>query len=131
MKIGLLEDDTPIQEMLTLVFQSEGYIITIYHTASDCLDALLKAGQEQGLPIDLLIVDWRLGGSVPGTEVICALRAKPLFASLPIILTTAATIHNMGELEDLDVALLQKPFAVDEIVNLTKRLVQPGAMGFG
>ncbi len=130
MKIGLLEDDTAIQEMLTLVFQSEGYIITTYPTAKDCLDALLKPGQEQSLPIDLLIVDWRLDGSVPGTEVIYTLRAKPLFASLPIILTTAATIHNIGELEGLDVALLQKPFAVDEIVNLTKRLVQPGAMGF-
>jgi CheY-like chemotaxis protein len=129
MKIGLLEDDIAIQEMLTLVFQGEGYAITIYPTAKDCLDALLQS--EQGLPIDLLIVDWRLAGSVPGTEVIRILRDNPLFAALPIILTTAATIHDTEELQDLHVALLQKPFAVDEIVNLTKRLAQPGTLADG
>lgn len=129
MKIGLLEDDIAIQEMLTLVFQGEGYGITIYPTAKDCLDALLQS--EQGLPIDLLIVDWRLAGSVPGTEVIRILRDNPLFVALPIILTTAATIHDTEELQDLHVALLQKPFAVDEIVNLTKRLAQPGSLADG
>jgi two-component system, chemotaxis family, chemotaxis protein CheY len=131
MKIGLLEDDIAIQEMLTLVFQGEGYAITIYPTAKGCLDALLQPEQEQGLSIDLLIVDWRLAGSVPGTEVIRILRDNPLFAALPIILTTAATIHDTEELQDLHVALLQKPFAVDEIVNLTKRLVQPGTLADG
>jgi DNA-binding response OmpR family regulator len=131
MKIGLLEDDIAIQEMLTLVFQSEGYVITIYPTAKDCLDALLQPGLEQGLPIDLLIVDWRLAGSAPGTEVIRTLRDNPLFATIPIILTTAATIQNTEELQYLHVALLQKPFAVDEIVNLTKSLVQPGTLAEG
>lgn len=131
MKIGLLEDDIAIQEMLTLVFQGEGYAITIYPTAKDCLDALLQPEQEQGLPIDLLIVDWRLAGSVPGTEVIRILRDNPLFVALPIILTTAATIHDTEELQDLHVALLQKPFAVDEIVSLTKRLAQSGSLADG
>jgi two-component system chemotaxis response regulator CheY len=131
MKIGLLEDDSAIQEMLSLVFQSEGDIITIYPTAKDCLEALLTLGQEQVLPIDLLIVDWRLAGSVPGTEVIRTLRDNPLFAALPIILTTAATIHNTEELQDLQVTLLQKPFAVDEIVNLTKSLVKPVTLADG
>jgi two-component system chemotaxis response regulator CheY len=134
MKIGLLEDDSAIQEMLSLVFQSEGDIITIYPTAKDCLEALLTLGQEQVLPIDLLIVDWRLAGSVPGTEVIRTLRNNPLFAALPIILTTAATIHNTEELQDLHdlrVTLLQKPFAVDEIVNLTKSLAKPVTLADG
>jgi two-component system, chemotaxis family, chemotaxis protein CheY len=126
MKIGLLEDDSAIQEMLILVFQSEGDFVTIYPTAKDCLEALLQPGREQVLPIDLLIVDWRLAGSVPGTEVIRTLRENPLFDTLPIILTTAATIDSTDELHDLHVALLQKPFAVDEIVNLSKSLVKPG-----
>jgi DNA-binding response OmpR family regulator len=131
MKIGLLEDDSAIQEMLSLVFQSEGDIITIYPTAKDCLEALLTLGPEQVLPIDLLIVDWRLAGSVPGTEVIRTLRDNPLFAALPIILTTAATIHNTEELQDLQATLLQKPFAVDEIVNLTKSLARPVTLADG
>ena len=129
MKIGLLEDDSAIQEMLSLVLQDEGYAVTIYPTAEECLNDLIKPGQElKSLPIDLLIVDWRLAGSVPGTEVIRLLRSKPSFDLLPIILTSAATFHNTNELYDLHVSLLEKPFAVDEIVDLIKNLVQPGAV---
>ena len=129
MKIGLLEDDSAIQEMLSLVLQDEGYAVTIYPTAEECLNDLIKPGREQkNLPINLLIVDWRLVGSVPGTEVIRTLRGKSSFASLPIILTTAATFHNTDELYDLQVSLLEKPFAVDEIVNLIKNLTQPGTL---
>lgn len=127
MRIGLLEDDNAIQEMLSLVLQDEGYLVSIYLTAEECLNALINPTQSQASsPIDLLIVDWRLAGSVPGTEVIRALRSNPSFDSLPIILTTAATFHNTDELRDLHIALLEKPFAVDEIVNLVKGLVLPG-----
>lgn len=124
MQIGLLEDDTAIQEMLRLVLQDAGYIVNSYPTADDCLQALFVGVQEQkASPIDLLIVDWRLSGSIPGTDVIRALRASETYRSLPIILTTAATFPNDDELRDLHVALLEKPFAVDDVVNLIKSLV--------
>ena len=86
--------------------------------------SLNRGTNQQILPIDLLIVDWRLAGSVPGTEVIRTLRSQPSFDGLPIILTTAATFHNTNELHDLHVSLLEKPFAVDEIINLIKKLIQ-------
>ena len=124
MQIGLLEDDTAIQEMLLLVLQDAGYNVNSYPTADDCLDALFNGTQGQKTPpIDLLIVDWRLSGSIPGTEVIRTLRANEAYSSLPIILTTAATFPNDDELRDMHVALLEKPFAVDDIVNLIKSMV--------
>jgi two-component system, chemotaxis family, chemotaxis protein CheY len=128
MHIGLLEDDTAIQEMLRLVIQDEGYTATVYPTADACLHALFASTQQQAArPIDLLIVDWRLTGSVPGTEVIRRLRGNPSFRSLPIILTTAATFSNIDGLDDLHVSLLEKPFAVDEVVAMIKNLAQPGS----
>ncbi|HLJ33920.1 MAG TPA: response regulator [Ktedonobacteraceae bacterium] len=124
MQIGLLEDDTAIQEMLLLVLEDAGYSVHSYPTADACLDALFNGTQGQNTsPIDLLIVDWRLSGSIPGTEVIRTLRANETYSSLPIILTTAATFPNDDELRDMHVALLEKPFAVDDIVNLIKNLV--------
>ncbi len=124
MQIGLLEDDTAIQEMLRLVLQDAGYVVNSYPTADDCLQALFTEAQKQkASPIDLLIVDWRLSGSIPGTEVIRALRANEIYSSLPIILTTAATFPNNDELRDMRVALLEKPFAVDDVVNLIKSLL--------
>ncbi len=125
MNIGLLEDDTAIQEMLSLVLQEEGHTATVYPTANECLKALFALQQEPAsLPIDLLIVDWRLPGSVPGTEVIHKLRNSPTFNSLPIILTTAAAFNNIDELDNLHVALLEKPFAIDDVVNMINQLVQ-------
>lgn len=122
MYIGLLEDDKAIQEMLRLVLQDEGYTVTLFANAEECLSTLLPAEQEQ--PLDLLIVDWRLSGSAPGTEVIRTLRGNTSYQTLPIILTTAATFNNKEELEDLRVTLLEKPFAVDEISHLIKSMVQ-------
>jgi DNA-binding response OmpR family regulator len=124
MQIGLLEDDAAIQEMLRLVLEEEGYTVTVYPNADACLNALLGTSPEQTKkPIDLLIVDWRLAGSVPGTEVIRKLRSDPSFDSLPIILTTAAAFNDTDELQNLQVSLLEKPFAVDDVVALIKKLV--------
>ncbi len=127
MRIGLLEDDTAIQEMLRLVLQGEGHTVVIYANADACLNALFAASQQEAaIPIDLLIVDWRLSGSTPGTGVIRKLRANPVFDALPIILTTAVAVNDMAELQPLKVVLLEKPFAVDEVVQLVTRLVRPG-----
>ena len=126
MDIGLLEDDAAIQEMLRLVLEDEGYAVTIYPTADACLNALLApAAEQKDKPIDLLIVDWRLSGSAPGTEVIRKLRSNDSFDSLPIILTTAATFDNIKELQDLHVTLLEKPFSVDEIARLIENISHP------
>ena len=123
MNIGLLEDDAAIQEMLRLVLQDEGYTVIIYSTADECLQALLEQQQEPATsPIDLLIVDWRLSGSVSGIEVIRRLRNTLIYTSLPIILTTAAAFNDTDELKALHISLLEKPFAIDDMVDLIKQL---------
>jgi two-component system, chemotaxis family, chemotaxis protein CheY len=127
MYVGLLEDDAAIQEMLLLVLQDEGYEVTTYQDAEECIEALTKGAQDPSLalPVDLMIVDWRLSGLISGTEVIQQLRNQPRLNSLPIILTTAATFSDTSVLQNLQVALLEKPFSVDEMAALVKRLIQP------
>jgi two-component system chemotaxis response regulator CheY len=126
MHVGLLEDDISIQEMLLLVFQDEGYTVTNYPDAEGCLEVLKRAG-ENGVPVpvDLMVVDWRLSGLMTGTEVIQQIRNNPYLNTLPIILTTAATFNDMTALQDLQVSLLQKPFAVDDMITLINNLTQP------
>lgn len=119
MRVGLLEDDVAIQEMLLLVLQDEGHNVLSFSTAEDCLEAFNAPEQ---LPVDLMIVDWRLGGSTFGTEVIRQIRNDPRFQSLPIILTTAASLQDNEELQNFQVALLEKPFSVDEMISLIKEL---------
>jgi two-component system, chemotaxis family, chemotaxis protein CheY len=123
MRVGLLEDDTAIQEMLLLVLQDEGYEVTTYQDAGECIEAL--TGQASFVPVDLMIVDWRLNGPLSGIEVIQTVRAHPRLSLLPIILTTAATFSDTTILQDLQVALLEKPFSVDAMIALVKQLIQP------
>jgi CheY-like chemotaxis protein len=121
--IGLLEDDLAIQELLRLVFESEGHEVAIYMNAEECL-ADLRVDQPQAgafLP-DLLIVDLHLSTSLPGTVVVERMRANLRLASLPVILMTASTFFDRQELARLNVVLLTKPFDIDEVMKLVNRL---------
>ena len=127
MKVGLLEDDVAIQEMLLLVLQDENYSVTIYPTPEECLKALLD-NDHKPPPIDLLIVDLRLSRAISGTEVIQQLRESSKLSSLPIILTTASTFTNIEELQRLNITWVEKPFDVDEIVKVIRDLTQPPSL---
>jgi two-component system chemotaxis response regulator CheY len=123
MKIGLLEDDVAIQEMLRLLLEDEHYSVAIYPSADACLNALLAEEQKQlPVPIDLLIVDLRLPRAVSGIEVIRQIRSDPRLSSLPIILTTAASFTDIEDLSDLHVNFLEKPFDVDNLVKMIEEL---------
>lgn len=123
MLIGLLEDDVAIQEMLLLVLKDEGYEVLVYPTADACLESLGTAGQNSP-SIDLLIIDWRLQGSISGTEVIRQIREQSSLNGLPIILTTAATFNDTQTLQNLHVSFLEKPFEVDQMVSQIHDLLQ-------
>ena len=128
MHVGLLEDDVAIQEMLLLVLEDEGYTVTNYPDARECLRALTPITARAQSPIELLIIDWRLGGDTSGTEVIQQIRRNPVLNTLPIILTTAATFNDLEALRHLQVSLLEKPFSVDDMALLIKNLTQTNSV---
>ncbi len=125
MRVGLLEDEVAIQEMLLLMLQDEGYTVINFPDAEECL-AILSDAVQQGtsLPVDLMIIDWRLTGFISGVEVIRHIQKVLHLDSLPIILTTAAAVGgDTEELQDVHVALIEKPFAIDELITLIKTLL--------
>ena len=125
MIIGLLEDDLAIQEMLRLVLQSEGYEVTIYANAEECLNDLRVDDSQPGpFSPDLLIIDLRLPKSTSGTAVIEQIRRNPRLATLPVILMTAATLSDLRDLERLRVRLLTKPFDIDEVIAVVGGLIK-------
>lgn len=126
MRVGLLEDDIAIQEMVMLVLQDEGYDVIAYPDAESCLETLQVDVPTPDTPlVDVMIVDWRLNGTMSGIEVIQRIRSTSHLANLPIILTTAATFTDIEALRDLHVSLLEKPFSVDEIISLIKQVTGP------
>src|SRR5437660_12049428 len=124
MRVGLLEDEVAIQEMLLLMLQDEGYTVINFPDAEACLAILDDAVQQATpLPVDLMIIDWRLSGSISGVEVIRHIQNVFHLNSLPIILTTAAAITNTEELQDIYATLIEKPFAIDEMITLIKTML--------
>jgi two-component system chemotaxis response regulator CheY len=123
MRIGVLEDDAAIQEMLQLVLQDEGYSVVNFLDADACLAAFGLDELDAVAAADLMIIDWRLNGPISGIEVIHKIRSQSRFAALPIILTTAATYVDPDELQQMHVSLLEKPFAVDDMISLIKDLI--------
>src|SRR5579885_650658 len=121
LRIGLLEDDLAIQEMLRLLLESEGYEVIVYPGAQACLEDLCKPGTEAPRP-DLLLLDLRLAKSASGLAVIEQIRLTPHLESLPIILMTASATLDRQELERLRAILLRKPFDVDEVMRLINEL---------
>ena len=124
MRVGLLEDEVAIQEMLLFMLQNEGYTVINFPDAEECLAILGDAVQQATpLPVDLMIIDWRLSGSISGVEVIRHIQNVFHLNSLPIILTTAAAITNTEELQDIYATLIEKPFAIDEMITLIKTML--------
>src|SRR5437879_5057698 len=105
--------------MLRLLLQSEGYEVTTYASAEECLADLRIDDPQPGTACpDLLMIDLHLAKSISGLEVVERMRANPRLETLPVILMTASAFLDKQDLQRLHVTLLPKPFDIDEIIRL-------------
>ncbi len=108
--ILIVEDETPIREMLQMVLRQAGFEV---HGAADTRQAAKHLSQRRP---DLILLDWMLPGQ-SGIDWARRLRRDADFSDLPIILLTAR-----GEEEDkvtgLDCAddYVTKPFSPRELI---------------
>lgn len=125
MRIGLLEDDLAIQEMLRLLLESEGHEVVAYASAGECLTDLRIEDEQPGIVCpDLLMIDLHLEKAISGLTIIEQIRANPRLANLSVILMTAATFIDPRELQRLHITLLAKPFDIDEVIRMLGELTQ-------
>lgn len=125
MRIGLLEDDLAIQEMLRLLLDGEGYEVMIYADTAACLADLRVDDPGPGsVGVDLLMIDLHLEKSISGLTIIEQIRANPRLEDLPVILMTASPSIDQHKLQHLHVTLVPKPFNIDEIITLLGDLTQ-------
>lgn len=119
-KVLLVEDDPTNATLMEVILGHEGFSITTRNRAED---ALATAQQEDH---DLFVVDLELSGSsFDGIEVIRRLKAIPRTSKVPIIACTAALLQFEGSharQAGAD-AFLSKPYTVDQICQLIKRLL--------
>jgi len=117
--ILVVEDEAPIQDLLSYNLESSGFEVA---QAFDGEEALVAISER--LP-DLVLLDWMLP-HLSGIEVCRRLRRRPPTQRLPIIILTART-EEPDRLRGLDTGaddFIVKPFSVAEVIARTRAVLR-------
>jgi DNA-binding response OmpR family regulator len=112
MRILVVDDDTRLTELLKLVFESQGFGVTIANNGRQTLEIL-----ETELP-EAILLDLMMPG-MSGMDVCESIRANPRTANIPIIVLTAKSSPE-SKRELLEVGATQylvKPVRPTELIS--------------
>jgi DNA-binding response OmpR family regulator len=116
MRIGLLEDDPAICEMVQEMLETAGHSVSAYQDGSDIL-AVLHLEEPSTLPpaFDILLVDLILSGDITGEQVIHQVRM--IYPYLPIVAISAVAASRLQAVTKRypGVRTLQKPFKLRDL----------------
>jgi CheY-like chemotaxis protein len=120
--ILVLDDDPNVVELLTEVFSEEGYSVVGHHWLADAADQINADAPN----LDLVILDLHLPRRGEGFQLYQQLQSDPYTASIPVILYSADS-RALNALAPHITAphhvLLQKPFDLNDLLNLTHDLL--------
>lgn len=116
--ILVVDDDELVREILAIRFGSLGYRCFEAENGEVAL-ALLA-----GTPVDCIVLDSMMP-MLSGAEMVMRLRANPDWSSIPVLmLTHCASLEERRRALALGAgAFLAKPFAMDEVVALVRKLI--------
>lgn len=119
--ILIIEDDPTIVGLLTEVLTQEGYAVV----AALDIDALRLARDDH---IDCILLDLMLP-YLEGVAILHYLRSHPATKQIPVIVTSA-----VGHIETSAIllgayAVLQKPFALDELLRMVRGAIATSEKG--
>ncbi len=116
-KILIFDDDTTILEVITIIFEENGYQVEISETSHDILEKVSKFQ-----PDVILMDNWipKIGG-VQATQL---LKSHKEFRSIPVIYVTANNdIVRLAEEAQAD-DYVAKPFNLDDLEEKVARYLQ-------
>jgi two-component system phosphate regulon response regulator PhoB len=116
--ILIVEDEEPIQILLSYNFEAEGY--RVRHGAGQEVARLVNEERP-----DLIVLDWMLPG-ISGIEVCRLLRTRPETRDIPIIMLTARGEENervRGLATGADDYMV-KPFSVPELLARVRTILR-------
>ena len=118
--ILVIDDDQSILELFRLIFEPEGYEVTLSKSAFEDVQEV-----EQLKP-DLIIMDFKLGRHEDGFLLLQKIKMYRPTKDIPIILCTAAVdivVEQENVLREKGIPILYKPFDVDELLRVTERML--------
>jgi len=119
-RILLLEDDFDTKEIITLMFEPEGFqVIT---TSIPTLQFDIEHSEPH-----LIIADHWLNQTVTGSDICKQLKANPVTQHIPFILTSAVNNLPKIALDCCADAYIEKPFSIDDFVSVVRKLLRKHA----
>ena len=117
-RILVAEDDVDIARLLDMVLSVEGYEVEVVGTGVDLLERLHQQA------FDLLVSDDKMPG-LSGSDALRQIRADEDLHDLPAILVSAHAkeVEAKQPLEAAAQAYLEKPFEIDELLDMVRQLV--------
>lgn len=129
MKIGLLEDNPTILDLMQIVLKLAGHTASTHIYGQSLLDALFERHNTEYplhrcLPYDLLIVDLNLPGELSGLEVITSIYRLLTPDMLPIIVVSAGSLNELAQLHQQfpSIPVVRKPFTIQSLLQTISSL---------
>ncbi len=120
--IVVVDNDEAFRDLLTDVLGDEGYRVVTSTTGADALATIRQARPA------LVILDLRMEAPDAGIQLIRAVRGNPLTATLPLLICSADIAgmeRHASFLQEQRVQALSKPFDLDQLLILVRRLIVP------
>jgi len=119
-RILVVDDDDDIREVMQDVLLSEGFRVD---AAKDGLDALSKLGHDGAPP--LILLDMMMP-NMDGEAFLRALRGHPELADAPVVVISGNAAVREKATSLHAAACLVKPFELDELLGVVRRLTHDG-----
>lgn len=127
-RILVIDDTAVMLELYQEILSDEGYEIHL-----DTGPTLDLQQVEQVAP-DLIILDYLFGSEAQGLVMVQQLTMHPTTARIPVIVCTAAVDLIKAVQPDLErqgIAVLYKPFAIDDLLLVVAQVLVPRAQEVG
>ena len=112
--ILVIDDDVSILELIGLILEEEGgYRVTL------SISVFQDLTEVECLHPDMIILDLRLNKGQDGWAFLKRLNAHHTLKDVPLLLCSATSIDPT--LEGKEIAILQKPFGIDELLRCAQQ----------
>jgi CheY-like chemotaxis protein len=112
--ILIVDDDPDIQGMLEAVVNGAGYPVEVASNGEEAL-AILNRGQ----PVSLVLLDLMMP-VMNGFQFLAEVAKVPAHAAIPVVAVSGAGPSVLASLP-ASIAILRKPFGVDELLRVIAR----------
>lgn len=120
-RVLLVEDELNIIEAIRFLLTREGWQVEAHSDGATALDAI------HTVQPDLVVLDYMLPGR-SGLDILTDLRAKPEYASLPVLMLSAkGQKRDREQAEKAGVSrFMTKPFSNSEVLTAVRDLIHIG-----